>query len=122
MGFLSTETGEVIGGILGAEAVCHRADTCLIWRMTPLLGGCRSDLLPKKWSKAPDWTGDGPVDQLSDGLPERGAPTAAPALTPPSLPAVGASKDSNASSTSWTREISALMSSRRRTRISSSRF
>ncbi len=39
MGFLSNETGEVIGGILGAEAVCHRADACLIWRMTPLLSG-----------------------------------------------------------------------------------
>jgi hypothetical protein len=39
MGFLSNETGEVIGGILGAKAVCHRADACLIWRMRLLLGG-----------------------------------------------------------------------------------
>ncbi|MFD0394832.1 hypothetical protein ACFQ3Z_31385 [Streptomyces nogalater] len=46
----------------------------------------------------------------------------APALTPPSLPDAGASKDSSASRTSCTREISALMSSRRRIRISSSRL
>ncbi len=36
MGFLSNETGEVIGGILGGQAACHRADARLIWRMTPL--------------------------------------------------------------------------------------
>ncbi|GDY62706.1 hypothetical protein SAV14893_020990 [Streptomyces avermitilis] len=39
MGFLSNETGEVIEGILGVKAACHRADACLIWRMTLLLGG-----------------------------------------------------------------------------------
>ncbi|GFN07199.1 hypothetical protein Smic_57550 [Streptomyces microflavus] len=39
MGFLSNETGEVIGGILGAIAACQRVDAGLIWRMTPLLSG-----------------------------------------------------------------------------------
>lgn len=39
MRFLSNETGEVIGGILGAMAACQRADAGLIWRMTPLLSG-----------------------------------------------------------------------------------
>jgi len=38
-GARSNETGEVIGGILGAEAACHRADAGLIWRMSSLLSG-----------------------------------------------------------------------------------
>jgi hypothetical protein len=47
MGFLSNETGEVIEGILGAKAACHRAYACLIRRMTLLLGGRLSEHLPE---------------------------------------------------------------------------